>query len=41
MAEETADFTKNQILLNAGTSVLTQANVSQKTAEKLLEQTEA
>ncbi|OQW49893.1 MAG: flagellin [Proteobacteria bacterium SG_bin7] len=36
VAEETAEFTKNNILLNAGTSVLAQANQSATTALTLL-----
>ncbi len=36
VAEETAEFTKNNILLNAGTSVLAQANQSANTALTLL-----
>lgn len=36
IAEETADLTKNNILLNAGTSVLAQANQTSNTALQLL-----
>jgi flagellin len=36
IAEETAELTKNNILLNAGTSVLAQANQSSNTALQLL-----
>lgn len=38
MAEETTELTKNQILMQAGVSVLTQANTSVKTALGLLNQ---
>lgn len=37
MAEESADYTRNNILLQAGTSVLAQANFASKIALKLLE----
>jgi flagellin len=39
VAEETAELTKNNILLNAGTSVLAQANQSAQTALNLLNKT--
>ncbi len=39
IAEETAEFTKNNILLQAGTSVLSQANQSANTALSLLNKT--
>jgi flagellin len=39
VAEETAELTKNNILLNAGTSVLAQANQSAQTALTLLNKT--
>ena len=39
VAEETAELTKNNILLNAGTSVLAQANQTAQTALNLLEKT--
>jgi flagellin len=39
VAEETAELTRNNILLNAGTSVLAQANQSAQTALGLLEKT--
>jgi len=39
VAEETAELTRNNILLNAGTSVLAQANQSAQTALTLLEKT--
>lgn len=39
IAEETAELTKNNILLNAGTSVLAQANQSAQTALNLLNRT--
>ncbi len=39
VAEETAELTKNNILLNAGTSVLAQANQSAQTALGLLNKT--
>jgi len=39
IAEETAEFTKNNILLQAGTSVLAQANQSANTALSLLNKT--
>jgi flagellin len=37
LAEETSELTRNQILLQAGTSVLAQANMASKVALKLLE----
>jgi flagellin len=39
VAEETAELTRNNILLNAGTSVLAQANQTAQTALTLLEKT--
>jgi flagellin len=39
VAEETSELTKNNILLNAGTAVLAQANTSAQTALHLLEKT--
>ena len=39
VAEETAELTRNNILLNAGTSVLAQANQTSQTALGLLEKT--
>lgn len=39
VAEETAELTRNNILLNAGTSVLAQANTSAQTALNLLNKT--
>ena len=39
IAEETAELTKNNILLNAGTSVLAQANSTSNTALSLLNKT--
>lgn len=39
VAEETAELTRNNILLNAGTSVLAQANQSAQTALTLLDKT--
>jgi flagellin len=39
VAEETAELTRNNILLNAGTSVLAQANQTAQTALGLLEKT--
>lgn len=39
VAEETAELTRNNILLNAGTSVLAQANQSSQTALSLLNKT--
>jgi flagellin len=39
VAEETAELTKNNILLNAGTSVLAQANQTSQTALNLLNKT--
>ena len=39
IAEETAEMTKNNILLQAGTSVLAQANQSSNTALSLLNKT--
>jgi len=39
IAEETAEMTKNNILLQAGTAVLAQANQSSNTALSLLNKT--
>jgi flagellin len=36
MARETIDFTRNQILVSAGTAVLAQANIIPQTALQLL-----
>ena len=36
MAQETVQFTRNQILVSAGTSVLAQANIIPQTALQLL-----
>jgi flagellin len=38
MAEETSELTKNNILLQSGTAVLSQANTSNKIALGLLSQ---